>query len=167
MVRFWSSSGLRHIFHLVRGIPNKQQTRHTGRPIAGLRKKFWASFWSRGWLSTFPRSLLPLRTLTCSQDCSSVMSRSSRYGDVTATYIRWSKILSHIYAKHQYRKESEYESTWCIIHSNIWVQLQSHRRMWHNITWILHHRYGANARYKEIYNNELYKRRLKVITEKL
>ena len=32
-----------------------------------------------------------------------VMPRSRRYGDVTVTYIRRSKIPSHIYAKHQYR----------------------------------------------------------------
>ena len=42
----------------------------------------------------------------------------SRYGDVIATYIHRSKIFSHIYSKHQYRQESEYESTWCIIYSN-------------------------------------------------
>ena len=33
------------------------------------------------------------------------------YGDVTTTYIRRSEIPSHIYAKYQYRKESEFEST--------------------------------------------------------
>ena len=48
----------------------------------------------------------------------SVTPRSGEYGDVTATYIRRSEIPSRIYAKHQYRKESEYGSTWCIIHSN-------------------------------------------------
>ena len=42
-----------------------------------------------------------------------------RVGDVTATYIRRSEIPSRIYAKHQYRQESEYGSTLCIIHSNI------------------------------------------------
>ena len=36
---------------------------------------------------------------------SDVMPRSRRYGDVTATYIRRSKIPSRIYAKHQHRKE--------------------------------------------------------------
>ena len=41
------------------------------------------------------------------------------YGDVTETNICRSKIPSHIYTKHQYRQESEYESTWCVIHSNI------------------------------------------------
>ena len=34
---------------------------------------------------------------------------------------------------------------WCIIHSNIWVQLQSYHRMWHNITIILHHRYNTKC----------------------
>jgi len=47
-------------------------------------------------------------------------TRSSRDGEVTATYIRRSKIPS---CKHQYRQELEYESMWCIIHSNIWIQL--------------------------------------------
>ena len=41
--------------------------------------------------------------------------RSGGYGDVTATYIRRSKIPSRIYAKHQYRQESEYGST-VVIH---------------------------------------------------
>jgi len=71
---------------------------------------------------------------------SDVTPRSSGYGDVTATYICRSEIPSRIYAKHQYRQESKYGSTWCIIHSNILVQLQSYHQMWHNITWILHHR---------------------------
>jgi len=48
-----------------------------------------------------------------------VTPRSHGYGDVTASYIRRSEIPSRIYAKHQYKKESEYGSTWCIIHSNI------------------------------------------------
>ena len=48
-----------------------------------------------------------------------VTPRSGGYGDVTATYIRRSEIPSRIYAKHQYRQESEYGSKWCIIHSNI------------------------------------------------
>ena len=47
-----------------------------------------------------------------------VTPRSGVYGDVTATYIRRVEIPSRIYAKHQYRQESEYGSTWCIIHSN-------------------------------------------------
>jgi len=40
-----------------------------------------------------------------------VTPRSRGYGDVTATYIRRSKIPSRIYTKHQYKEESEYEST--------------------------------------------------------
>ena len=70
-----------------------------------------------------------------------VMPRSHGYGDVTATYIRRSEIPSHIYAKHQCRQESEFGNTWCIIHSNIWIQLESYHHMWHNITRILHHWY--------------------------
>ena len=37
--------------------------------------------------------------------------RSGGYGDAIAAYIRRSELPSHIYAKHQYRKESECEST--------------------------------------------------------
>ena len=40
-----------------------------------------------------------------------VTLRSRGYRDVTATYICRSKIPSRIYAKHQYRQESEYGST--------------------------------------------------------
>ena len=40
-----------------------------------------------------------------------VTPRSGGYGDVTATYIRMSEIPSRIYAKHQYRQESECGST--------------------------------------------------------
>jgi len=40
-----------------------------------------------------------------------VTPRSRGYGDVTATYIRRSEIPIRIYAKHQYRQESEYGST--------------------------------------------------------
>ena len=57
-----------------------------------------------------------------------VTPRSGGYRDVTATYIRRSEIPSRIYAKHQYRQESEDGSTWCIIHSNTRVQLQSYHR---------------------------------------
>ena len=56
-----------------------------------------------------------------------VTPRSRGYGDVTATYIRRSELPSRIYAKHQYKQESEYESIWCIIHSNTWVHIQSYR----------------------------------------
>ena len=77
-----------------------------------------------------------------------VTPRSDWYRDVSATYIRRSEIPSRIYAKHQYRQESEYEIAWCFIHSNIWVRLQSYHRMWYNITRILHHLIGANVRIK-------------------
>jgi len=40
-----------------------------------------------------------------------VTPRSRGYGDVSVTYIRRSKISSCIYAKHQYRQESECGST--------------------------------------------------------
>jgi len=41
----------------------------------------------------------------------SVASRSCGYRDITTTYIQRSEIPSRIYAKHQYRQESEYGST--------------------------------------------------------
>ena len=41
----------------------------------------------------------------------SVTPQSGGYGDVTAMYIRRSEIPSRIYAKHQYRQESECRST--------------------------------------------------------
>ena len=44
----------------------------------------------------------------------SVTPRSGGYGDATTTYIRRSEILSRMYAKHQYKKESEYEIAWYI-----------------------------------------------------
>ena len=44
-----------------------------------------------------------------------VTPRSGGYGNVTETYIRRSKIPSRIYAKHQYRQESECGST-VVIH---------------------------------------------------
>ena len=47
-----------------------------------------------------------------------VTPRFHGYGDVTATYIRKSEVPYRIYAKHQYKQESEYGSKWCIIHSN-------------------------------------------------
>ena len=40
-----------------------------------------------------------------------VTPQSHGYGDVTATYIRRSEVPSQIYAKHQYRQDSECEST--------------------------------------------------------
>ena len=43
-----------------------------------------------------------------------VTPRSGGYGDATATYIRRSELSSRIYAKHQYKQESEYKSAWHI-----------------------------------------------------
>ena len=39
-----------------------------------------------------------------------VTPRSHGFGDVIVTYIYRAKIPSRIYAKHQYRQESEYEA---------------------------------------------------------
>jgi len=41
-----------------------------------------------------------------------VTPRSGEYGDVTTMYIRRSKILPCIYAKHKHRQVKEYRSTW-------------------------------------------------------
>jgi len=48
-------------------------------------------------------------TLHCCLDF--VTPRYGGYGDVTATYIHMSEIPSRIYAKHQYKQESECGST--------------------------------------------------------
>ena len=47
----------------------------------------------------------------CMNECMHVTPRSRGYGDVTATYIRKSKIPPRIYTKHQYRQELECGST--------------------------------------------------------
>jgi len=61
-------------------------------------------------------------------------------------------------------KELEFENMWWIMHSSIWVQLQSYHRMWHNIT-SPDRRKCENT--KKIYNHILYKWGLRVITGKL
>jgi len=66
-----------------------------------------------------------------------VTPRFHGYGDVTATYIRKFEVPSRIYAKHQYRQESEYGSKGCIIYSNKWV----HKQSYHQSDSILHEYY--------------------------
>jgi len=83
---------------------------------------------------------------------------SRGYGDVTVTYIYKTEILPYIYAKYQYRQESECESTVVIYISTIIVQLQSYHRMWSNITRILHHQEVQKFHLQEIYNYKHYKR---------
>ena len=75
-----------------------------------------------------------------------VTPRSSGYGNVTATYIRRSEITSRIYAKHQYRQESECGSKWCIIHFQHMITITELSPEVINITIILHHQNGAIAR---------------------
>jgi len=90
---------------------------------------------------------------------------SRGYEDVTVTYIRRSEIPSRIYAKYQYRQESEYENTWCIIHSNIWVQLQSYHQRWQyykNITSLI----GANAKIQRDVHMWIVQRRSRVYRRK-
>ena len=58
----------------------------------------------------------------------SITPRSYGYGDVTASYIRRAEMPSRIYAKHQYRQESEYESTVIIYISAIIAQVYSYHR---------------------------------------
>ena len=59
---------------------------------------------------------------------------SHGYGDITATYIRRSKIPLRIYAKHQYRRESECESTVVIYIPTEIAQVHGYHREWYNIT---------------------------------
>ena len=63
-----------------------------------------------------------------------VTPRFRGYGDVTATYIRRADIPSHIYAKHQYRQESEYRNTVVIYIPAIMTQLNSYHKAWYNIS---------------------------------
>ena len=55
-------------------------------------------------------------------------ARPGWYGDVTATYIRRSEIPSRIYAKHQYRQESEYRSTVVINNPAIITPVHSYHK---------------------------------------
>ena len=117
---------------------------------------------------TIPRNFSKLKVkvlieaLLVEHKCGHVTPRSRGYGDVTATYIRRSELPSRIYAKHQYRQESEYGSKWCIIHSSTYIQLQSYHQKWSNITIILYH-WCANARVQKVYIYEQreYKERYK------
>jgi len=82
-----------------------------------------------------------------------VTSRSGGYGDVTATYIRRSKIPSCIYAKHQHRQESECESTVVIYILTEITQVHGYHREWYNIIGILHHQKYKSTSYEEIYKS--------------
>jgi len=64
----------------------------------------------------------------------SVAARSHGYGDVTVTYKRRSEIPSRIYAKHQYRQESEYGSTVVIYIPAIIAQVHNYHKVWYNIS---------------------------------
>ena len=78
------------------------------------------------------------------------MPGSCGYEDVTATYICRVKILSHIYAKHQYRKESEYGSTVVIYIPAITTQIYSYHRARYNITGYYITREHKSTIYKRI-----------------
>jgi len=67
-----------------------------------------------------------------------VTPRSRGYRDVIVTYIRRVKI-PHIYAKHQYRQESEYKSMVVIYIPVIIAQVHSYHRAWYNIPRIWDH----------------------------
>jgi len=79
-----------------------------------------------------------------------VAPRSGGYRDATATYIRRSEIPLHIYAKHQYRQESEAEAQGNI-HSNRKVQIHGHHREWYNIAGIIHYQEIQSIIHEEIY----------------
>jgi len=73
------------------------------------------------------------------------------YEDVTATYICRVKIPLHIYAEHQYRHESEYESTVIIYIPVIIAQVHSYHRARYNIT-----RYYITREYKSTIYNKIH-----------
>ena len=56
-----------------------------------------------------------------------VTPRAGGYRDTTVTYIRRAKIPSHMYAKHQYRQESEYRKSVVFQHYSTSTQLSQGR----------------------------------------
>ena len=79
--------------------------------------------------------------------------RSRGYGDVTATYIRRSKIPSRIYAKHQYMQETECESTVVI-----YIPIEKYKYMVITESDIQHYsNITSPEKYKSIIHEEIYK----------
>jgi len=80
-----------------------------------------------------------------------VTPRSGGYGNVTATYICRSEIPSHIYAKHQYKQESECEST--VI---IYIQTEKYRYMIITESDTILQEYYITRKYKSTLYEEMY-----------
>ena len=78
--------------------------------------------------------------------------RSGRYGDVTATCICRSEIPSRIYAKHQYRQESEYGSTVVI-----YIPTEKYKYMVITESDIILQEYYITRKYKSTIHEEIYK----------
>ena len=72
--------------------------------------------------------------LPVGRECKIVTPRSDGYWDVTVMYIRRSEIPSRIYAKYQYRQESEYKSIVVIYIPAIIIQVHSYHKAWYNIS---------------------------------
>jgi len=83
--------------------------------------------------------------------CKLVTSRSRGYRDVTATYIRRSKIPSRIYAKHQYRQESECGSTMII-----YIITEKYKYMVFTESDTISQEYYITIKYKSTLYEEIY-----------
>ena len=81
----------------------------------------------------------------------SITPRSRRYGDVTVTYIWRSEIPSRIYAKHQYRKESECESIVVI-----YIPTKKYKYMDITESDTILHEYYITRKYKSTLYEEIY-----------
>ena len=86
------------------------------------------------------------------------MPRSRGYGDVTATYIRRSKIPSRTYTKHQYKEESEYGST-----EVIYIPIEKCKYMVITESDTILQEYYITRKYKSIIHEEINKS-LEVLT---
>ena len=80
------------------------------------------------------------------------MPRSCGYGDITATYMHRSEIPSRIYAKHQYRKESECESTVVI-----YIPTEKYKYMVISESDTILQEYYITRKYKSTIHEEIYK----------
>jgi len=100
------------------------------------------------------RFMMPLPTLSDAMPVRSLVTSSIKHQIIFIQHLlygslrcnapiprvqrRYCDVYTRIFAKHQYKQESEYENTWCIIHSNIKVQVHKYHREWYNLTRILY-----------------------------
>jgi len=80
-----------------------------------------------------------------------VTPRSYGYEDVTVTYIRRLKIPSCIYAKHQYKEESECENTVVI-----YIPTEKYKYIVITKSDTLSQEYYITRKYKSIFYGEIY-----------